>query len=160
MTEQANSQPRSERQFAVQRIYVKDISFETPNSPDIFRVDWKPENNLNLNTGGKQIGADLYEVTLTLTLTVKVGDKTAYLIEVQQAGIFTVLGFPEQEKGLMLGAYAPNLLFPYAREVITDLVNKGSFPQMVLQPMNFEALYMQRQKQLAEQAKTRAQATH
>ncbi len=157
MTEQANSQPQGERQFVIQRIYVKDVSFETPNSPEIFRIEWKPENNLNINTGAKQIGDNLYEVTLTLTLTVKVGDKTAYLIEVQQAGIFTVQGFPDQEKGPMLGAYAPNLLFPYAREVITDLVNKGSFPQMVLQPMNFEAIYMQHQQQLAE---AQAQSTH
>ncbi len=160
MTEQANSQPQGERQFVIQRIYVKDISFETPNSPEIFRIEWKPENNLNLNTGAKQIGDDLYEVTLTLTLTVKAGDKTAYLIEVQQAGIFTVQGFPDQEKGPMLGAYAPNLLFPYAREVITDLVNKGSFPQMVLQPMNFEAIYMKHQQQLAQQAEGQAQSTH
>jgi preprotein translocase subunit SecB len=158
MTEQADSQSQGERQFAVQRIYVKDISFETPNSPEIFRAEWKPENNLNLNTGAKQIEENLYEVTLTLTLTVKVGEKTAYLVEVQQAGIFTVLGFPEQEKGTMLGAYAPNLLFPYAREVITDLVNKGSFPQMVVQPINFEAIYMQHQQQLAQQAQ--AQGTH
>jgi preprotein translocase subunit SecB len=158
MTEQADSQSQGERQFAVQRIYVKDISFETPNSPEIFRAEWKPENNLNLNTGAKQIEENLYEVTLTLTLTVKVGEKTAYLIEVQQAGIFTVQGFPEQEKGPMLGAYAPNLLFPYAREVITDLVNKGSFPQMVVQPINFEAIYMQHQQQLAQQAQ--AQGTH
>ncbi len=160
MTEQANSQPQGERQFVIQRIYVKDISFETPNSPEIFRIEWKPENNLNLNTGAKQIGDDLYEVTLTLTLTVKVGDKTAYLIEVQQAGIFTVQGFPDKEQGPMLGAYAPNLLFPYAREVITDLVNKGSFPQMVLQPMNFEAIYMQHQQQLAQKAEAQAQSTH
>ena len=106
----------------------------------------------------KKIEENLYEVTLTLTFTVKVGEKTAYLIEVQQAGLFVFTGFNEQEMGLMLGAYAPNQLFPYAREMVTDLVNKGSFPQMVLQPLNFESIYMQQQQQRAQQAQAQGQA--
>ena len=152
MTEQATNQSQGERQFAVQRIYIKDLSFETPNSPEIFRSEWKPENNLSINTTVKQLDENNYEIVLTLTLTTKVGDKTAYLIEVQQAGIFLLTGFPDREKGPMLGVFAPNQLFPYAREAISDLVTKGSFPQMVLQPVNFEAIYMQHQQQMAQQA--------
>ncbi len=141
-----------QRQFTIQRIYLKDVSFETPNSPEIFRTQGKPDNNLNLNTAVNPLEGDTYEVVLTLTLTTKVDDKTAYLVEVQQAGIFTLAGFGEQEKAPMLGAYCPNALFPYAREVITDLVGKGSFPQMVLQPVNFDALFMQHQQELAKRA--------
>ena len=156
MSDKGNSQANPERQFGIQRIYVKDISFETPNSPDIFRGEWKPENQLNINTAVKSLEENAYEVTLTLTLTAKSGDKTAYLVEVQQAGIFGLQGFPEQEKGPMLGSYIPNLLFPYAREVISDLVSKGSFPQMVLQPVNFDALYAQHQQELAKRAQGQA----
>lgn len=152
MAEENQAAPQqAERQFAIQRIYLKDMSFEAPNSPDIFRTEGQPENNLNLNTAVNELAENTLEVVLTLTLTTKVGDKTAYLVEVQQAGIFTLSGFGEQEKGPMIGAYIPNILFPYAREVITDLVTKGSFPQMILQPINFEALYMQQQQQRAQQ---------
>ncbi len=147
--DQAKQQP--ERQFTIQRIYLKDVSFETPNSPDIFRGEWRPENNLNLKTDTHRLGDDGFEVILTLTLTVKSGDKTAYIVEVQQAGIFTIRGFSEQELAPMIGAYCPNALFPYARELISDLVSKGSFPQMVLQPVNFDGLFMQRQQELAQQ---------
>jgi preprotein translocase subunit SecB len=152
MSDQDAAPAQDQRQFAIQRIYLKDVSFETPNSPDIFRQEWKPENNLNLNTGIRQIDEQTYEVVLTLTLTTKIGDNTAYLVEVQQAGIFTLSGFSEQEKAPMLGAYIPNTLFPYAREVISDLATKGSFPQMVLQPVNFDALFMQHQQELAQRA--------
>ena len=157
MSDKGNSQATPERQFGIQRIYVKDVSFETPNSPDIFRGEWKPENQLNISTAAKALEENVYEVTLTLTLTTKSDAKTAYLVEVQQAGIFGLQGFPEQEKGPMLGSYAPNLLFPYAREVISDLVSKGSFPQMVLQPVNFDALYVQHQKELTKRAKSQAE---
>jgi len=141
-------QTSSERQFAVQRIYIKDMSFESPNAPEIFRGEWKPQNELNLNTKVNRLGEQAYEVVLTVTVTAKVGDKTAFIAEVHQAGIFTLGGFGEQELGPMLGAYCPNLLFPYAREAITDLVLKGSFPQLVLQHVSFDALFAQ---QLAQQ---------
>ena len=140
-----------QRTFSIQRIYVKDVSFETPNSPDIFRSQWKPENNLNINTSVKSLGDDAYEVVLTLTLTTKQESLTVYIAEVQQAGIFTIKGFSDQERGPMLGSYCPNVLFAYAREVITDLVTKGSFPQIILQPINFDALYMQQAQQAASQ---------
>jgi preprotein translocase subunit SecB len=153
MSEQdQKNQQQAERQFLLQRIYVKDVSFETPNSPDVFRQEWKPENNLNLNTQVNKLEDEAFEVVLTLTLTVKVGEKTAYLAEVQQAGIFSFKGFQEQELPPMFGVLCPNTLFPYAREAISDLVAKGSFPQMALQPINFEALFMQQQQQMAQQA--------
>ena len=143
-----SDQINPDRQFAVQRIYVKDMSFESPNAPEIFRGDWKPENELNLNTKVNRLAEQAYEVVLSVTVTAKVGDKTAFIAEVHQAGIFTLGGFSDQELGPMLGAYCPNLLFPYAREAITDLVVRGSFPQLVLQHVSFDALFAQ---QLAQQ---------
>ncbi|MES9869168.1 MAG: protein-export chaperone SecB [Sedimenticola sp.] len=154
MTE--NAQPeQAAPEFALQRIYIKDVSFETPNSPTIFNEQWSPESSLNLNSNVEKVGEDLYEVVLNVTVTTKLGDKTAYLVEIQQAGVFHVKGFPEAEMGPMMGAYCPNILFPYAREAISDLVSKGSFPQLLLTPVNFDALYAQHmQEREARQAKT------
>lgn len=143
-----SDQINPDRQFAVQRIYIKDMSFESPNAPEIFRGDWKPQNELNLNTKVNRLAEQAYEVVLSVTVTAKVGDKTAFIAEVHQAGIFTLGGFSDQELGPMLGAYCPNLLFPYAREAITDLVVRGSFPQLVLQHVSFDALFAQ---QLAQE---------
>ncbi len=145
-------QTNPERQFAVQRIYTKDLSFESPNAPEIFRGEWKPQNELNLNTKVNRLSDQAYEVVLSVTVTAKVGDRTAFIVEVQQAGIFTMVGFTEQELGPMLGAYCPNLLFPYARETVSDLVTKGSFPQLVLQHVSFDALFAQHQQEAAAQA--------
>lgn len=136
-----------QRQLAIQRIYVKDLSFEAPGAPEVFTRDWKPEVNLNIGTGSRVIGRDQYEVTLTATVTVKSGEATAFLAEVKQAGIFTALGFSEAELGPMLGSYCPNVLFPYVREVISDLVTRGSFPQFLMAPVNFDALYAQHLRQ-------------
>jgi preprotein translocase subunit SecB len=137
-------------QFALQRIYTKDISFETPNSPAIFTEKWEPNVNVELNSANTPLQEGVFEVVLSVTVTTKVGEKTAYLAEVQQAGIFVVNGFNEQEMGGMLNSYCPNMLFPFAREVIADLVNKGSFPQMLLAPINFDALYAQHLQKQAE----------
>lgn len=145
------NQGTAERQFAVQRIYTKDVSFESPNAPEIFRGEWKPQHELNLNTKVEKLADGAYEVVLSVTATVKVGDKIAFIVEVHQAGIFMLAGFPDQEIGPMVGAYCPSMLFPYAREVVSDLVVKGSFPQLVLQHVNFDALFAQHQKQAAEQ---------
>lgn len=143
MTEQA----ADERQFAIQRIYTKDVSFESPNSPQVFIGEWKPEINVNLQTAVSNLGNDNFEVVLTVTVEAKESDKTAFMAEVQQAAIFLVKGFKEEEMGPLLGIGAPNALFPYAREAISDLVTRGSFPQFVLQPVNFEAMYAQQQAQ-------------
>lgn len=145
MAEDVSQNP--ERQFAVQRIYLKDLSFESPNAPEVFRGEWRPRHELNLNTRVNRLEDPNFEVVLALTVTVKVGERTAFIVELEQAGIFHVQGFPEAELGPMLGAYCPSILFPYAREAITDLVVKGSFPQLVLQHVNFDLLYAQRQQQ-------------
>ncbi|MES9838459.1 MAG: protein-export chaperone SecB [Candidatus Thiodiazotropha sp.] len=153
-------QDEQNREFTVQRIYTKDISFETPNSPAVFQQEWKPETGVNLNTEVNKLNDTVYEVTLSVTVTTKVEDKTAYLAEVKQAGIFSINGFPEQELGPLLGAYCPNQLFPYVREAISDLIIKGSFPQMVLQPVNFDMLYAQHQQELAKKAQAESEAQH
>ncbi|MBD9359246.1 protein-export chaperone SecB [Methylomonas fluvii] len=146
----------SEKQFAIQKIYTKDISFETPNAPKIFTQKWEPALDLNLGTHVQHIENSIYEVSLTLTVTVKIADTTAYLVEVNQSGIFSIAGFSEQEMGPMLGSFCPNVLFPYAREVISDLVNKGGFPQLILAPVNFDALYMQHLQQAQTQQEPEA----
>lgn len=145
-----------EKQFAIQKIYTKDISFETPNAPKVFTLKWEPALDLNLGTHVETLESSMYEVSLTITVTVKIADSTAYLVEVNQAGIFSVAGFSDQEMGPMLGSFCPNILFPYAREVVSDLVSKGGFPQLILAPVNFDALYMQhlQQAQQSPEAKT------
>ncbi|WP_198263256.1 protein-export chaperone SecB [sulfur-oxidizing endosymbiont of Gigantopelta aegis] len=141
----------AEQQFIIQKIYCKDVSFETPNSPEMFTLKWEPELKVDLHTAVNPLGPDVFEVVLTVTVTVKVGDKTAFLAEVEQAGIFNVSGFEKTQLDAMLGSYCPNLLFPYVREVISELVNKGGFPQLILQPVNFEAVYAQHLQQRQEE---------
>ena len=133
-----------EQQFIIERIYVKDISFEAPNSPSIFTLEWEPDTNLNLNTNVNPLGGDHYEVELQVTVSVKSHDKTAFLVEVTQAGAFLIKGYPEEQLNHLLASFCPSNLFPYAREVIANLVSKGSFPEMHLSPINFDALYAQR----------------
>ncbi len=137
----------SEKQFVIQKIFTQDLSFETPNSPQIFTEKWEPKLDLNLNMSSSPLNDDVYQVTLTVTATVKLEETVAYLVEVQQAGIFTVKGFTQQELGAMLGSFCPNILFPYAREVVSDIVTKGGFPQLLLAPVNFDAMYAEHLKQ-------------
>lgn len=140
-------------QFGIQRVYLKDVSLESPNSPAVFTKQWQPDVNLDMNTQTKALGEDVYEVVLTLTVTGTNDGENAFLIEVQQAGIFVVGGMEEAETHHTLGAFCPNILFPYARETIDSLVTKASFPPLMLAPVNFDALYMQQlqQQQEAEQ---------
>jgi preprotein translocase subunit SecB len=145
-------QTQAEVQFMIQRIYIKDMSFETPNTPAVFQQQWEPELNLDLNNNFTKLDEGVYEVILTVTATVKNQKETAFLIEVKQAGIFTIQGAAEEQKDHLLGSFCPNILFPYARETITSQVIRGSFPQLVLAPINFDALYMQ-QLQEKEKAK-------
>ena len=140
-------------QFAIQKIYVKDISFETPNSPDVFTQEWKPEVNVEIDTKGKLVAEDIHEIVLGVTVTARFGDKVAFLAEIQQAGIFVIKNFSESEKAAMIGSYCPSLLFPYSREVMSDLVTKGGFPQFLLQPVNFDALYQQHLARVKNQDK-------
>lgn len=150
----------AEQQFIIERIYVKDISFEAPNSPEIFtQGDWEPETNLNLNTEVNSLGEDHYEVELHLTVSVKSKDeKIAFLVEVVQAGAFMIKGYPQEQLSHLLASYCPSNLFPYAREVISNLVSKGSFPEMHLSPINFDALYAQRQQEEQGEAEGNTEA--
>ncbi len=143
---------KEEKQFSIQKIYTKDISFETPNAPKVFTSKWEPAVDFNLGTNVETLENNLFEVSLTVTVTVKTADKTAYLVEATQAGIFTLAGFTDQEMGPMLGSFCPNILFPYAREVVSDLVSKGGFPQLLLAPVNFDMLYAQHVQQAQQKA--------
>ena len=136
-----------EGQFAIHKIYVKDLSFETPHSPQIFQEQWNPSVNMDLSNSAAPLDPPYYEVVLSVTVTVSFNDKTVYLVEVQQAGIFHIAGFSEDITGRMLATVCPNILFPFAREMVSDLVTRGGFPQLLLAPVNFDALYQQRQKQ-------------
>ncbi|MFK8080516.1 MAG: protein-export chaperone SecB [Granulosicoccus sp.] len=131
--------------FKIQRVYLKDVSYESPLSPGVFTggTSWKPNVSLHLNTESSKLDNDLYEVILTVTATVKLDEEVAYLTEIKQAGLFLVKGFEPARLGPMLGSFCPNLLFPFAREEIASLVQKGGFPQLLLDPVNFDALYAQ-----------------
>jgi preprotein translocase subunit SecB len=131
-------------EFSIQRIYIKDLSYEVPNSPEIFKTEWSPKVELNLEITHKKITDDIYEVVLKLTVTTKLQDKAAFLAEIQQAGIFTLKNFSEKHLDAMLGSFCPNILFPYAREVVSDTVSRGGFPPLYLAPVNFDALYEQK----------------
>ena len=147
----AEENQTQEKQFSIQKIYTKDISFESPAAPNVFTEKWEPAVDFNLGTNATPLQDSMYEVALTVTVTVKTGDTTAYLVEATQAGIFSLAGFSDEEMGPMVGSFCPNILFPYVREVISDLVAKGGFPQLLLAPVNFDALYQQH-VQKAQQA--------
>jgi preprotein translocase subunit SecB len=138
-------------QFALQRIYVKDLSFEVPGAPEIFgRQDVDPEIQLNLKNSQKALGNDTYEVVLNITVHAKMEQQTVFLIELDQAGIFAIKGYPEDELKKLMGTYCPTTLFPYAREIISSTVAKGGFPPLTLQPINFDALFAQASQEAVE----------
>lgn len=141
--------PQSQRQLSLQKIYVRDASFEVPNAPQVFREEGQPQVQLNLSHKATPVGDDSYEVLLTLTVTCTLNERTAYLAEVQQAGIFGAMGFPQEELNAVLGSYCPNVLFPYARQVVSELVQNGGFPPLLLQPINFDALYAEQVQRAA-----------
>ncbi|MES2663623.1 MAG: protein-export chaperone SecB [Pseudomonadota bacterium] len=144
-------------EIGIRRIYIKDLSFESPAAPAIFQEEWKPEVNLELNTTGKKLGDNFYEVVLVIRVTVKKAESTAFLIELQQAGVFEVRSTVDEDIKRLLGSDCPTILFPYAREVISDIVSRGTFPQLLLAPVNFDALFQE-----AESRRTPdpAQVTH
>ena len=146
----ANGQALPQAQLNLQRIYVKDVSFEAPGAPHVFQEQGQPNVELNLSQRTNVLGSDVYEVVLSVTATCKIGDKTAYLAEVEQAGIFGISGFDDANRDAVLGTYCPNVLFPYVRQVISDLVQNGGFPPFFLQPINFDALYAEQQRRRAE----------
>lgn len=147
------------KQFAIQKLYIKDASFESPESPESFSfTKWDPKIDLNLTNSLKAVEDDLYEVVLVVTVTVSHDDKTVFLVEVQQAGLVAITGFEEDERRYLLGSQCMTILFPYAREVVSDLSTRGGFPPVILSPVNFDALYQQHMQQ--QQAETEeAEAT-
>jgi preprotein translocase subunit SecB len=141
------------KRISISKIYLKDFSFESPKAPDVFRSsEWRPQTDLNLRSSHSVIeGEDgLHEVVLTITVDAKDSDTTLFLVEVQQAGLFVIDGYEEEEFNAIVGSFCPNILFPYAREAVASVVQKGGFPEFVLQPINFDSLYMQSRQQLAE----------
>lgn len=164
MAEQSNNDHAAtqdgavEQQFAIQKIYLKDVSFESPQAPDIFvATEWSPEVNIQVANNARMLGEGVFETALTITATAVHNEETIYLAEVQYAGIFTVAGFDDENAQQILGAYCPNLLQPYIRETVSDLVMKGGFPQLVVQPINFDQLYAQHVQEQLEQAQGRPQ---
>jgi preprotein translocase subunit SecB len=148
MSEPAQEQPV----FSIEKLYVKDLSLEIPNAPQIFLERDAPQVDVQLQTQGKNVQEGIYDVVLSITVTAKIGEKTLFLVEVAQAGIFQIRNVPDGDLEPILGIACPNILFPYAREVVSDAVTRAGFPPVVLNPMNFEALYQQRQQQATEAA--------
>jgi preprotein translocase subunit SecB len=140
------------KQVMLQRIYMKDCSFESPHAPAVFASQFNPEVKVNMRSDTNKLGDDVFEVVLTITIEAQAESRSVFLVEVHQAGLFTIRGFTEQELGAVLGSYCPNILFPYGREAVSDLVQKGSMPTLLLQPVNFEAIYMQSVSQAAAPA--------
>jgi preprotein translocase subunit SecB len=143
------------RQVLLQKIYVKDASLEVPLAPQIFTRPWKPELDVQVNADVKPLDTENFHVVLLVTVTAKLGEDTAFLAEVHQAGVFTLRGFAgDEDRRAILGGYCPGLIFPFARETIAELVQRGGFPQLLLQPINFEALYVEHQARARAQAAT------
>ena len=145
--------------FSIEKIYVKDVSLEVPNAPEIFLEQDSPEVGIQLQIGVKKLSEDAYDVTLTVTVTAKIGEKTVFLIEVGQGGIFRIRNIPEDNMAPLLSIACPNILFPYARETVASLATSAGFAPVVLQPVNFEALYAARAQQEQQAAEAAAPAT-
>ena len=157
MAEEQNQDPvmtaedNSSAQFQIQKLYAKDVSFEVPNAPQVFKEAGQADIKLSLAQRVEELGDDQFEVVLTVTVTANVDEKTAYLAEVAQAGIFMLSGFNEQSSHAVMNTMCPNTLFPYARQLITSLVAEGGFPPLVLQPVNFEQMYAQRMQEMMQE---------
>ncbi|MEM8844171.1 MAG: protein-export chaperone SecB [Pseudomonadota bacterium] len=149
-----------EQKFEIQKIFIKDLSFEAPNSPDIFRDQWKPKTDIHIGAQNTKLNDDNYEVTLSVTVTAKQDDKTAFLVELKQSGVFLIRNFPKEQLNQLLGSYCPHTLFPFAREAVSDFISKGGFPPMLLTPVNFDALYAQQMAKLKEQQPTEQDIKH
>jgi preprotein translocase subunit SecB len=144
----AEQEQATDKTLAINKIYVKDFSFESPQTPEIFKGgEWKPKTNLNLRSAHSGFDENIHEVVLTITVEAKDEENTLFLVELQQAGLFEIAGYEGEEFSAIVGTFCPNLLFPYAREAIAGVIQKGGFPEFVLQPINFDALYMQSKQQ-------------
>ncbi len=141
--------PAAQKQLLLQKIYVKDMSFESPKAPSVFTTSVAPQTQLNIRSSAQDLGPNIHEVTLTLTVEAKDKETTLFLIEIAQAGIFQIQGYTPEEHSVLIGSFCPNTLYPFAREAIADIVGKGGFPQLLLQPINFDALYAQAMQERA-----------
>jgi preprotein translocase subunit SecB len=146
-----DSQPQQETQpaFQIQKVYVKDLSLEIPNAPQIFTEQVQPQLEVQINTAADNFSEGYYEVSVTATVTARIGERTLFLAEAQQAGIFALRGVPAQELGPLLGIACPTVIYPYLRETISDMISRGGFPPVILAPLSFEALYLQQQQNAA-----------
>jgi preprotein translocase subunit SecB len=155
----AEQEQAIDKQLAISKIYIKDFSFESPRAPEVFKAgEWKPQTNLNLRSSHNALEGDAHEIVLTITVEAKEEDKTLFLVELHQAGIFEIAGYGNEELEAIVGSFCPNILFPYARETIASIIQKGGFPEFVLQPINFDALYLQAKQQ--QQAQGAAAEAH
>jgi len=145
MTE-AQQQPAT---FQIEKVYVKNLSLEIPHAPKVFIEQLQPQLEVQINTGADNFSEGYYEVTVTATVTARVGERTLFLAEAQQAGIFQVRGVPQSDLGPLLGIACPTVIYPYLRETIQDMVSRGGFPPVILAPLSFEALYLQQQQNAA-----------
>ncbi len=164
MTDENQAAPAEQAQepvLQIQRIYVKDVSFEAPNLPDIFQQEWKPDLNFNLGTEAKQLAENLFEVTLNVSVETTLEDSgdSAFLCEVKQAGVFTISGLTDIQLTHALTSQCPNMLFPYARELVASLVNRGTFPPLNLAPVNFDALFLEHMRRVEEESAEEEQPT-
>lgn len=148
--------PAPQKQLLLQKIYVKDLSFESPKAPLVFTSNISPQTQLNVRSSAQEVAPDTQEVTLTITVEAKDKDATLFLAEVAQAGIFFVQGYTPEERSILIGSFCPNTLYPFAREAIAELVTKGGFPPLLLQPLNFDAIYAQAAQERAARASAAA----
>jgi len=151
MAEQQPTTP-AQKQLLLQKIYVKDLSFESPKAPMVFTTNVAPQTQLNVRSSAQEVAQDAHEVTLTITVEAKDKESTLFLAEVAQSGIFVIQGYTPEERAMLLGSFCPNTLYPFARENVAELVAKGGFPQLLLQPLNFDAIYAQAVQERAARA--------
>lgn len=147
-----NAQDEAQPEFGIQKLYVKDLSFEAPNLPELFQEEYRPNIQMEINAKNRAVAGDVHEIVLAITVTAKVGEKTAFLAEVHQAGLFVIRGLDAMSMRHALQAFGPSVLFPYAREAISDLVTRGGFPPLLLQPVNFDALFAAQLQREAQEA--------
>jgi len=156
MAEETPSVPS--KQLLLQKIYIKDLSFESPRAPDVFSRNAAPQTQLNIRSSAREVANDTQEVALTLTIEAKDQDQTFFLIELVQAGVFLIKGYSDEERHMLTGSYCPGSLYPFAREAIADVVTRGGFPQLLLQPINFDALYAQALRDRAQKGDAKPEA--
>ncbi len=154
-----NNQTNANKQLVLQKIYIKDLSFESPRAPAIFSSNVSPQTRLNIKSSANKVADDTQEVVLTLTVEAIHEDKTLVMVEIEQAGLFQIQGYTNEELQMLVGSYCPGTLYPFAREAISDVITHGGFPQLLLQPINFDALYAQAVKDQGDGNRERAQGS-